>query len=99
MISKTLFFKASLGSINTIDFSEIYDRNDSSISDLVTSSKNLNLIEVCIPNFEDVTGSWDKFDYNKFYKFDYKFEDFKYQYRVYIVKIMFGSEVQWEVRR
>ena len=54
-----------------------------------------------IPKYEDVTQSFDKFDLAKFYKFDYKFEDYKFEYRVYIIHIEFGggSEIKWTVHR
>ena len=73
--------------------------NEISRSEHITSSKNLELVRVSIPSYEDITGSWDKFDFKKIYKFDYKFEDFKFEYRVYIIKVEFGNEIQWNVRR
>ena len=68
------------------------------VSSPLASDKNLELISVSIPAYEDITGSWENFDVKKMYKFDYKFEDYKFEYRVYIIQIALG-DIRWTVQR
>lgn len=92
----------SVGSVNVIDYAPMLDSDGtyqaSTFSSLTSDSSYFELINVSVPSFEDITTKWDNFDYSKLYKLDYKFEDYKFEYRVYIIQIEVG-DVNWTVRR